>query len=152
MRSIPHSRRTPRGFTLLELIVAIFMVAVVATFSMPSLAGGLRAHNLTAAARTTASYLRAVRATAVARHTRARLVASGDRLATDVLDGGAWMRTGTGVGLDGGITVAAVLPAGGIVFESGGTMNAAGSVRLRNSRGDERVLTVSLLGFVEGSS
>ena len=147
----PTLTATP-GFTLLELIVAVFMVAVVATFSLPSVADSLRAHNLTAATRTTANHLRAVRATAVARHTRARLVVGDRHLAMEVLDGGTWTRTGTGVELNSGVTVAAVLPAGGIIFESGGTTNAAGSVRLRNSRGDERVLTVSLLGIVEGAS
>ena len=152
MRRTRHPTIAARGFTLLELIVAVFIVAVVATFSLPSLAAGLRSHNLAAATRTTANHLRAVRATAVARHTRARLIVGSDHLAIAVLEGGTWIRTGTGVTLNGGVTVAAVLPAGGIFFESGGTSNAVGSVRLRNSVGDERVLTVSLLGVVEGSS
>ena len=147
-----HSRPTDeRGFTILEALVAVIMIAIVATFSLPSLGRGLRAHHLACATRAATNYIRVVRATAVARHTPARLVVtSGKQLGVEVLDG-SWTRLPTGVVLDGSVVVTAVTPGGGIVFGSDGTSAAAGTVRLRNALGDERVISISILGSVAAS-
>jgi prepilin-type N-terminal cleavage/methylation domain-containing protein len=139
------------GFTILEVLIAVIMIAIVATFSLPSLAKGLRAHQLASATRAATNYIRVVRATAVARHTPARLVVtSGNRLGVEVLDG-SWTRLPTGIVLDGSVVVAAVNPGDGIVFGSDGTASAAGTVRLRNALGDERVISISILGSVAAS-
>lgn len=140
-----------RAFTLLEALVAAIVVSVIATFSLPSLASGIRAANLASATRATTNHIRRVRATAVARHTQARLVVtSEDELGIEVLDG-SWTRLPTGVVLDGGVRIVTVTPGGGIVFESEGTAASTGTVRLRNGRGDERLITVSILGAVDAS-
>ncbi|MGH7803145.1 MAG: pilus assembly FimT family protein [Candidatus Binatia bacterium] len=138
-----------RGFTLLEVMVACAVIGIVAAFSLPSLASGIRAASLSSATRAATNHVRRVRATAVARHVRARLaVTSGNRLGIETFDG-SWTRLPTGIVLDGGVTVASVTPGGGIVFESDGTSSAAGTVRLRNSRGDERAISVAILGAVD---
>ena len=140
-----------RAFTLLEALVAAIIVAVVATFSLPSMARGLRAHHLASATRAATNQIRAVRATAVARHTQARLaVTGGKQLNIEVLDG-SWDRVTTGVVLDGSVVVTAVTPGDGIVFQSDGTSSSAGTVRLRNSVGDERLISISILGAVTAS-
>lgn len=140
--------RRSHGFTLLEALVAAFVVAVVMTFSLPSLADGLRSHAITSATRTTAAYLRVVRATAITRGTEARLAVSGGRaLTTEVSLSGSWTPVGRGVTLDG-VSVVAV-GGGPIVFRREGTLTAPATVTLENARGDRRQIEVSMLGAIE---
>lgn len=143
-------RSTDHGFTLLEALVAVFIVSVVMTFSLPTLIDGMRSHAMISSSRTAVAHLRLVRGTAIARGAPARLVVEGGtRLATDVLDDGVWTRVGRGVALDGGVVVSQVAPAGGIVFEREGTLLAPGAVTLENAKSDQRTITVSILGAIE---
>ena len=148
-------RTDQHGFTVLEALVTAFIVAVVTTFSIPSMMSALRAHSLAGATRVATNHVRVTRAMAVARHTRARLaVTNGSALATDIFDTSTntWVRAGNGVALHGGVTVTQVTPTAGIIFEPEGTASSAGSVRLRNAPGDERLISVSILGAIEASS
>lgn len=141
------THRRSAGFTLLEALVAAFVVSVVMTFSLPSLIDGLRSHSMTSGVRTTANYLRVVRSAAIARGTQARLVVTdGKLLATEVLTG-SWTRVGRGVALDGVSVVA--ITGGPIVFEREGTISAPAAVTLENSRGDRRQVAVAMLGAIE---
>jgi Tfp pilus assembly protein FimT len=150
MRTVTLLRHhRPAGFTLLEALVAAFVVSVVMTFSLPSLIDGLRSHSMTSGVRTTASYLRVVRGTAIARGTQSRLVViNGNQLATEVSASGSWTRVGRGVTLDGGVSIVQVTN-GPITFEREGTISAPAAVTLENPRGDRRQVAVTMLGAVE---
>jgi Tfp pilus assembly protein FimT len=149
MRTVTLLRHhRPAGFTLLEALVAAFVVSVVMTFSLPSLIDGLRSHSMTSGVRTTASYLRVVRGTAIARGTQSRLVViNGNQLATEVSASGSWTRVGRGVTLDGGVSIVQVTN-GPITFEREGTISAPAAVTLENPRGDRRQVAVTMLGAV----
>lgn len=144
---------TSRGFTLLELLVTVGLISLVMAFAAPSLADGLRVHAMTSGTRTAANYLRVVRATAIARGTQARLaIEDGTTLTTEVFDSGSWLRVGRGITFGGGVYVADVDPDSGIVFEREGTLSAPAGVTIANTRGDQRQVSVSLLGAIEVAS
>ena len=68
-----------------------------------------------------------------------------NRLAT------GWTAIGTPRVLEGGVSVASVSPANGLVFSTQGTVANQVTVTLQNARGDTRQLTIALLGAVEVS-
>jgi prepilin-type N-terminal cleavage/methylation domain-containing protein len=151
----PHPSRTPQaGFTLLEMLVAIFMAGVLVTAAMPSLSSSLTAHHLKAASRTTTNYVRVVRSTAISRNAQTRLLLSnnGTTLSTQVLNGASWESVGSPVVLEGGVRVSSVNPSTGIVFHPQGySVNGASTLTLTATQGSTHVLSVSLLGSVNSS-
>jgi len=143
-----------RGFTILETLVAATISGALLLAAVPNVSSALSAGRLQSASRATAQYLRLVRATAVGKNLQSRLVVSGggSTLSTEVYRSGAWTATGQPLVLEGGASVASVLPsASALVFTSQGTTSGTVTVVVQTSRGDHRNLVVSPLGVVEAS-
>ena len=79
-----------RGFTLIELAIAIVMAAVLLAAALPRLRPALDRVATEAAARDVTAALATTRHTAIARGQRARLVIAADSLRLDVWNGAAW--------------------------------------------------------------
>ena len=80
----------PRGFTLIELAIAIVIVAVLLTATLPRLRPALDRVATKAAASEVTAALAAARHTAIARGQRARLVIAADSLRLDLWNGATW--------------------------------------------------------------
>lgn len=146
--------RLPRGqsgFTLFELLAAATILSILATVAFPGLSAALQSHRLTAGLRASVGAIRVARSSAISRNLPGRIVVSGDgsTLTPQVNRSGTWTTISTPLVLDGGVTVATVTPAGGLVFTSQGTLANPVTVTLQNSRGDTRQITVSLLGSAD---
>jgi len=147
-------RKCQRGFTLLETLVTAGIAGTLAAVTVPSLSAAVNAHRLNASLRSTVGTIRVTRSAAIARNVQGRVTVSGDgktltvevnRLAT------GWTAIGTPRVLEGGVSVASVSPANGLVFSTQGTVANQVTVTLQNARGDTRQLTIALLGAVEVS-
>jgi prepilin-type N-terminal cleavage/methylation domain-containing protein len=64
----PNNRPLPRGFTLLEVLTALGIIAVVSAVGLPIVTSGLRQYALNTAARNVAAEIRSARYAAVAKN------------------------------------------------------------------------------------
>jgi prepilin-type N-terminal cleavage/methylation domain-containing protein len=137
------------GFTIFELLIASFILAVMLGLALPKLSEAVAAHRILSSTRATVSYVRLVRSTAVARNAPARLVVneSGKRLSMQVQKGGVWTAAGSDQPMEEGVVVAAVEPAA-LVFHPQGTASAT-TITLTGERGSTREVVVSILGSLE---
>jgi len=67
-------RTTAAGFTLIEIMIVVALVAVMAGISTPVVAGAMARYNVTSAAQQVASTIRSARFQAVGRNARLRIV------------------------------------------------------------------------------
>jgi Tfp pilus assembly protein FimT len=153
--SSPSTGKSQNGFTLLELLVIATIAATLVAVTIPGMSSALNAHWLKAGLRGAVGEIRVARSAAVTRNVRSRISVSedGKRLSVEVDPSGtnAWIPTGTPFVLDGGVTVASVSPANGLVFTPRGTLSDAVTVTLRNGRGDTKNIVVGLIGSVDVS-
>jgi len=143
---------TTRGFTLLELVVAMTLIAVLAGAALPGLARMLAGWRLSAAARQVVMDLKLARARAMldsATH-RVRFPVPGSGYQHErQRASGVYEPTGPRTGLPGDVEIIACSAAGsGISFRPRGHAGAFGSVTLRNSVGDQRAVVVDIVGRI----
>jgi prepilin-type N-terminal cleavage/methylation domain-containing protein len=147
-------RNCQRGFSLLETLVVASIAGTLAAVTIPNLSGAVNAHRLQGGLRTSVGAIRVARSAAISRNIRGRVTVSDDgkTLTVEVERAGTgWTAIGTPRMLDGGVSVASVSPANGLLFNSQGTVTNGVTVTLQNARGDTRQIAVSLLGGVEVS-
>jgi len=156
----PHrSRRGTAGFTLIEILVVLLVMALLLTFMLPSFLKTIQKQKLVGAAQQTAILLRLARLQAIKTATntvvqidttKGTVTAFGDPNNNQTFDAGETMLGR--VDLPKGVTFMAVsgfttppTPAVAI-FSSNGSVAAAGAFRLQNNAGDQieaRVLTTT---------
>ena len=160
MYLVPALSRTMRstiaGFTLIETLVVVALVAVVAGISAPVVAGGMARYNLTSAAQQVASTIRSARFQAVGRNARIQIVfnAGSRQYSRQVWDGAAWQavtlagNAGADVAtLPAGISFGAGLPAN-VEFGTDGRATAAAVVTVTDGNGSNRTITLATSGRV----
>ena len=119
-------RKSERGFTLLETLVAVGIGGTALAVAVPSMSAALDAHRLTAGLRTTVGAVRAARSVAVTRNAQTRVVVddTGTAITVQILSGGSWSTVGDAMVLDSNVAVTSVSPSDGLVFSSKGTITA----------------------------
>jgi prepilin-type N-terminal cleavage/methylation domain-containing protein len=141
-----------RGFTLLELLIAVLVFAVLGAVAAPATRRALAGWRLSAAARQVVLDLKLARA-------RAILDSATHRVRFSVPDSsyqherqrpsGSYEPAGPPTDLPADVTVAACTAAGsGISFRPRGNAGTFGSVALRNADGDLRTVIVDIVGRV----
>ena len=156
----PAIMRAEAGFTLIEALVVVGLVAVMAAATVPAVAGGLARYSLTNAGQQVASTLRAARFHAVGTNRNVRIVidvATGN-YHREAFVGGAWVRITRAGELDGagsetftlpnGTTFGAGTPAN-VEFDTQGRLagGAALTVTVTNGNGgDDRSVVISARG------
>ena len=147
------TRKSERGFTLLETLVTAGIAGTLAAITFPGMSSALNSHRLTAGLRSAVGSIRVARSTAVTRNVQSRVSVSGDgttlTVQVDPSGTNTWVSTGTPLVLEGGVTVSSVSPANGLVFTTKGTVANAVAVTLRNARGDTNTISVGLIGSVD---
>jgi Tfp pilus assembly protein FimT len=141
----PAIMKSEAGFTLIEALVVVGLVAVMAGATVPAVAGGLARYSLTNAAQQVASTVRAARFHAVGTNRNVRIVidaATGDyhREALDPVDG--WVRiTRTGERDDAGAETFSI--GDGISFAGGAPVNVEFDTQGRLAGGAALTITVT---------
>lgn len=139
MKVVPAGADTPRrGYTLVELVTVLAILATVAALSYPSLAGLLRGQEVEAAAIGVARQLRLAQWRAVVTGDRARVAARQEgggiwRFLIERERGTAWVPDGEEQTLPAGTVVAIAGPAAK-VFNPDGTCSL-GSITVRGPGG-----------------
>jgi len=141
-------RRPARGFTLIEVLVVIALIALIGTFTAVAMTGGLQGIRLRAASKEVASQLR---------YTRAQAIASGrpQRFAINPSDhvySGPGRRNGRipeqlGIRFYGARQASAQAGEGGIMFYPDGA-STGGSVELRAAQVTRKITVSWLTGEV----
>ncbi|MCD9086513.1 GspH/FimT family pseudopilin [Stenotrophomonas sp. SY1] len=145
------------GFTLVELMVTIAVLAIIAAIAVPSMQGIIKSNRLSAASTELVAALQLARAEAVRRNARVTVCASDDGLACTATD--AWTRwivlgRDTVSGSDEVIRDSSVTgdlqvsgPAGGIRFRPSGLLDAEQvvSVCIPTDNPAENTRTVTLM-------
>jgi prepilin-type N-terminal cleavage/methylation domain-containing protein len=139
-----------RGFTLLELLVAVALVGVLAAIAVPSFQRQIERWRLGAAARQLVMDLKVARSRAIVGGAAQRVhftVPGGSYQLERQRPGGAYAAVGSATLLPDGVRVVDCTAAGdGIGFRPRGHAITFGSVTLRNASGDERRVVVDIAG------
>jgi prepilin-type N-terminal cleavage/methylation domain-containing protein len=138
------------GFSLIELIIAIALVAIVTAISVPAFNRYSANADLKTAARAVAADLSSAKQTAMTENLDAyRLTFSvaGNSYALSRTDTGVTLWTKSVASYGSGLVLTAVSFGGGAVvaYQRRGTMSL-GSVTLQNGRGSSAVVTVNITG------
>jgi len=141
-----------RGFTLLELLIALCIFGVLGAIAAPAYRRALAGWRLSAAARQVVLDLKIARARAIldsATH-RVRFSAPGSSYQHErQRPSGTYEPTGPPTTLPADVSVIACTASGsGISFRPRGNAGAFGSVSLGNSDGDLRAVIVDIVGRV----
>jgi prepilin-type N-terminal cleavage/methylation domain-containing protein len=154
VRQVVTMRRGTAGYSLIEILVVVALVAVLAGMVAPAVTAAMDRYELISASQQVVSTIRAARIQAVARNSRVRTrvvqVAppAPDEYQNELWDGAAW------VALSGVNELADDLSFGGSVniqFETNGRMIGA-PVSITVSNGDaaqDRTISVSTSGQVQ---
>jgi len=150
-RDVEQSRRYAGGFSVLELIVTLALVAVVAALGVLSHHALRPEINLSMAARQVVMDLKVARMRAVARNVNHRIVfPTGDssyRLQHKT--GTTYSDDGQPVPLPAGIVIAScTATASAIGFKPRGNAATFGTVTLQNGKGEARRVIVDIAGEV----
>ena len=141
-----------RGFTLLELLIALCIFGVLGAIAAPAYRRALAGWRLSAAARQVVLDLKLARARAIldsATH-RVRFSVPGSSYQHErQRPSGTYEPSGPATTLPADVSVIACTASGsGISFRPRGNAGAFGSVSLRNSDGDLRAVIVDIVGRV----
>lgn len=144
-----HRRLANHAFSTTELMIAVLLVAMLATFSAPHLGRWLSVIKVNAAARNLASELQLGRMRAISENTRFRITfdISAEAYQIHKNIAGQWQDVDSIQPLPNGIDLetATTNP---IFFQTLGTVAAGSSITLRNSQNQRRRITVSRSGRV----
>lgn len=136
--------KSEAGFTLVEALVVVGLVAVMAGATVPAIAGGLARYNLTNAGQQVASTLRAARFHAVGTNRNVRIVidvATGN-YHREAFVAGAWVRVTRAGELDAAGSETFSLPTG-ISFAAGAPANVEFDTQGRLAGGAALTVTVT---------
>jgi prepilin-type N-terminal cleavage/methylation domain-containing protein len=142
--------RTQAGFTLVEFLVAIGVVAILVAVALPDLFASLRGLRLSDGARQLASDLQLARMKAISQHTKYRISFGSYPATTYSLEkhnGAAFAVESGPFTLPEGISVTGVSPSVS-EFQSGGTANTASAITLSNGTATKQI-QVSLIGRIK---
>jgi prepilin-type N-terminal cleavage/methylation domain-containing protein len=150
-----NMRSTSAGFTLIEMLVVVAMVAVVAGASAPIIGGGMARYSLTTTGQQIASTIRSARFQAVGRNTSVRVVFDADagtfeKEAWDP-DTMSWVDIDTALTLPSGVSFADGIPAN-LEFESDGRLPAgavATAIGIVDDYAETRTITVQPNGRIQ---
>ena len=144
----PVTMKSNAGFTLIEALVVVGLVAVMGAATVPAVAGGLARYSLTNATQQVASTMRAARFHAVGTNRNVRVVlnADTDTYYREAFVGGAWVRiTRTGeqdaaasetFSLPDGISFAAGVPED-VEFDTQGRLEDNAALTITVTNGNE---------------
>lgn len=145
-------RRGAAGFSLIEILVVVGLVAILAGMTAPAVSGALERYELISASQQVASTIRAARIQAVARNSRVRTRVvqnappAPDEYQNELWDGAAW------VALNELNELADDLSFGGSVniqFETNGRIGAPVNIVVTNGTVEQdRTISVSTSGQV----
>jgi prepilin-type N-terminal cleavage/methylation domain-containing protein len=139
-----------RGFTLLELLIAITLAGVLSAIALPSVQRQVERWRIGAAARQVVMDLKAARARAIAGGAAERIhfaVASATYQLERQRPGGAYAAIAPATRLPDGVRVVDCTAAGdGVGFRPRGYAITFGTITLRNASGDERRVIVDIAG------
>lgn len=161
-QSAVHRIRRARGFTLIELMVTIAVIALLAAVAAPAMVTLMNSNRLSSSAGELTAALQLARAEAVRRSATVTVCGSADGIAcTNGADWANWIVLGTnnmtaatdvvrsGV-MPGNLQING--PAGGVVFSSAGLIPAQANLTVciptDQPAENQRVLTVMLSGAV----
>ena len=150
-----NMRSTSAGFTLIETLIVVALVAVVAGISAPIVAGGMARYSLTTTGQQIASTIRSARFQAVGRNTDVRVVFDADagsfeKEAWDS-DTMTWVGIDSALTLPSGVSFADDVPAN-VAFESDGRLPAgavATAIGVVDDYGETRTITVQPNGRIQ---
>ncbi|WP_433851149.1 GspH/FimT family pseudopilin [Stenotrophomonas nitritireducens] len=153
------------GFTLIELMVTVAVLAIIATIAVPAMQGLIAANRLSAASTELVTALQLARSEAIRRNAPVTVCASDDGTnCENSTDWGRWIVTGTDnatgnaeVIRDSSVTgdMQVAGPAAGIRFRPTGLLDAQAAVTLclpvSNPPSNQRVVTMMVGGGVATS-
>jgi len=142
-------RRTPAGFTLLELLIAIALAGALSGLALPDLRRTLADWRLSAAARQVVMDLKLARAHAIAGGAtqRVRFALGAASYQRERRQGAAYRAAAPPTRLPDGVIVADCSAAGDAIgFRPRGLAASFGTVVLRDDRGSERRVIVDIAG------
>jgi prepilin-type N-terminal cleavage/methylation domain-containing protein len=150
MRLSRYKSSHQAGFTLVEVMAAIGVIAVLVAIAVPNLFSVLRGLRLSDGARQLASELQLARMKAISQHTKYRVSFGSYPTTTYSLekhDGVTFaVESGPSI-LPEGITVTGVSPSVS-EFQSGGTVNTTSTITLSNGSATKQI-QVNLIGRVK---
>ncbi len=139
-----------RGFTLLELVIAVALVGVLSAVAVPSVQRQIALWRIGAAARQVVMDLKSARARAIAGGAAERVhfaVPGGTYQLERQRPGGSYAAIAPATRLPDGVRVVDCTATGdGIGFRPRGYAMTFGTVTLRNASGDERRVVVDIAG------
>lgn len=139
-----------RGFSIVELMIAVVILGIIAGIGLPSFVGAIQNSRLNAAADDVVDALRYARSEAVQRNEEVRLTAAGNYSggwSVEVVDTAEMLRSYDGFG--NGVACAACV--GEISFNSRGMLvnvADAGDLEVVHDNGNSRCITLTLSGGV----
>jgi len=142
-------RRDAHGFTLLELLTALTLIAVLSATAIPDLRRTLAAWRVDSAARQVVMDLKLARALAIVGGATARVhfSAPGTSYQHERQRGGAYTATSPPTHLPDGVAIADCTAAGdGVGFRPRGLAATFGTITLRDGYGNERRVIVDIAG------
>ena len=138
-----------RGFTLIELVVVMVIIATGALLLVPNIGAWLPNYRLKSAARDIVSTMRTAQVKAVSNNIQYRVNLNDVEIEApgcyilQCNSGGVWVNDGAPQTLPTGITMNTdQLPAGRVIFNPNST-SSTGSVTLQNRRGMLRKITIT---------
>ena len=136
------------GFSLVELMIVVGLIAVLGGMTVPQIVAGMRQYSVISASQQVVSTIRSARVQAVGRNSRVRVrfdEAAGE-FQSEIWNGAAWVvlsgvnQLADGLSFDGPVD---------ILFETNGRMaGAAVNFNVTNGEGYDRTIAVSTSGQV----
>jgi type IV fimbrial biogenesis protein FimT len=148
--------RLRNGFTLIELMVVIGILAIVASIGIPGFSTLIQNHKMTSQTNGMLGVLQLARSEAVTRRQRVTVCPSSDQSSCSGVDwnigGLARLNDGTVIRVIPVSTDTSALGAASIAYESDGTSAGGGVLRICDKRGNANSRTISVNAAGQASS